>query len=150
MNNSYIEENDRERKRLIDLVNRITDRELSKQVYVEGWTVAVVFAHLAFWDERRIWLLRRWKKDGVRQSAYDDYITDMMNDSLLPFFLALEPRKAANMAVSIAEELDREIAGLSPKMVKAIEALGDPHALDRSIHRKLHLDEIDKLLAKEK
>ncbi len=47
------------------------------------------------------------------------------------------------MAVNAAAALDRELEGISPELIKAIEALGDEHALDRSIHRKMHLDEIE-------
>jgi uncharacterized protein (UPF0371 family) len=50
------------------------------------------------------------------------------------------------MAVSIAEEIDRELENLSPEIADAIISLGDHHALNRSIHRKMHLDDIANLL----
>jgi hypothetical protein len=104
-----------------------------------------MLAHLAFWDKRRLVLLQKWQQ-GVSASAMNDDIVDMINDALLPFFLEIPPRKAADMAVAIAEEIDGELEKLSPDLVKALNDLGDRHALNRSIHRKMHLDEIEILL----
>jgi hypothetical protein len=140
----FVAENARERERLRNLVNKITDEELTLVLNVEGWTVAVSLAHLAFWDERRLVLVRRWKKKGVTPSPIID--EDIVNDALVPLLLAIPPRKAANLSVLMAEALDRELEEASPDLIAAIEALGDKHALNRSIHRKMHLDEIEALL----
>jgi hypothetical protein len=143
MDRPFIVENARERERLRALVGRITDEELGLLLYDEGWTIAVALAHLAFWDQRRLVLVRKWKQQGVTPSPIDDDIT---NDALLPFLLALHPRVAANLSISSAEALDHELEGASPDLVTAIESLGDRHALDRSIHRRMHLDDIESLL----
>ena len=146
MDNAYIQENRKQKERLSRLVNEISDRELSLKLYSEGWTVAVALAHLAFWDQRRLLLVRKWEKEGYNPAAYNDDTTNLINDILLPFFLALDPRKAARMAVLIAEELDRELEKISPDLKEALLKSGDRHALNRGVHRKMHLDEIDKLL----
>ena len=88
------------------------------------------------------------KKKGVSPSPMDDNLVDIINDSLFPFFRELTPRKAADLAVSTTEQIDSEVEQLSPDFVKAISALGDRHALKRSIYRKMHLDEIEILLKK--
>jgi hypothetical protein len=139
----FVAENARERERLRNLVNEITDDELMLVLNVEGWTVAVALAHLAFWDERRLVLIRKWKKKGVAPSPIDE---DIVNDALVPLLLAIPPRKAASLSILTAEALDRELEEASPDLIAAIEALGDNHALNRSIHRKMHLDEIEALL----
>ena len=139
----FIAENARERERLRKLVNEITDEELTLTLNVEGWTVAVALAHLAFWDERRQVLVRKWKKKGITPSPIEE---DIVNDALVPLLLAIPPRKAANLSILTAEVLDRELEEASPDLIAAIEALGDSHALNRSIHRKMHLDEIEALL----
>jgi hypothetical protein len=146
MEKNYIIENNRERERLCALVNRITDEELTCTLYKEGWTVAVALAHLAFWDTRRIILMKKWKKEGVTPSPSDD---DVFNDTLLPFFLKLDPREAARFAALSAITLDRELERLSPEMITAIDGLGDRHALNRAIHRKMHLDDIEALLERQ-
>ncbi len=71
---------------------------------------------------------------------------DTVNDALVPFFLALPPRKAAEMAVSISAELDRELESSSDDFIAGLEKTGDRHALNRGVHRKMHLDEIESLL----
>ena len=143
MTQQFVADNARGRERLRNLVAKLTDEELTLTLNAEGWTVAVALAHIAFWDQRRLVLLRKWKKKGVTPSPFD---SDVINDALVPFLLAVPTRKAASLAISMAEELDRELEEASPDLIAAMEATGDIHALDRSIHRKLHLDEIEALL----
>jgi hypothetical protein len=143
MDNSFIIENRKERERLQNLVNRLTDKKLSLILYKEGWTVAVALAHLAFWDQRRLELIKKWKNTGVEPSPVD---MDTINNALIPFFLAIPPRKAAELAVSIAEEVDRELEALPTVLIEAIQNSKDAHALNRYLHRQMHLDDIEKLL----
>jgi hypothetical protein len=107
----------------------------------------IALAHLAFWDYRRIVLLRKWKEKGVSPSPMD---TEVVNDTLLPFFLSLPPRRAAALAVEMAENLDCALETLPDEMITDIGKQGDVHALNRAVHRKMHLDEIDGLLQKER
>ncbi len=143
MDGQYVIENNKGRERLRQLVNDITDDELTLILYKEGWTIAAALAHLAFWDERRLILVRKWRQQGITPSPMDE---NTMNDVLVPFFLEIPPRNAANLSISIAEELDRELENSSPEFVKAMESTGDRHALNRGIHRKMHLDDIEALL----
>lgn len=147
MDRQYIIDNEHELNRLRKLVDTITDEELSLTLYKEGWTIAVALAHVAFWDRHRLSLVRKWKQEGVKSSSFDENI---INDALIPFFLEIKPRKASEMSITTAEELDRELVNLSPELISAIEALGDRHALNRSIHRKMHLDDIDTFLRSER
>ncbi len=62
------------------------------------------------------------------------------------FYWHYLPRKTAELAVTCAEKVDKEIENVTPELAKAIEHLGDRHALNRGIHRKMHLDEIEVLL----
>jgi hypothetical protein len=143
MDRSYIAENNRERERLRHLADSLTDEELALVVYQEGWTIAAALAHLAFWDQRRLILVRKWKQKGVSPSPMDE---DTVNDALVPFFLEIPPRKAANLAISTARELDHELEESSPDFIAEMESTGDRHALNRAIHRKMHLDDIESLL----
>jgi hypothetical protein len=94
--------------------------------------------------------MRKWKASGVvtLPPVNWDTINDTLlpNDALLPFLLAIPPRTAANMAITSAEAIDCAIEETSPEMISEIERLGDKTRLHRSIHRKLHLDEIEALL----
>ena len=143
MKPDYLSENNRERERLKKLVKSLTAEELKLVIYKEGWTIAVIFAHLAFWDNYAQSLLRKWKRDGISPSHHE---WDNINDSLLPLALALSPRTAANMAILTADAVDHEIEKLSAEFVNKIESLKEPYRLNRSIHRKLHLDEIEAFL----
>jgi hypothetical protein len=137
-------ENKRELERLRVLVSRITDEELKLPYYKEGWTVAAGLAHLAFWDQYGLAVLRRWKQDGVVAHSHSD--SNAVNDAFFNIALAMPPGLTGRLAVAAAEEIDREIGTLSAQFVKAVEALNEPFRLYRSIHRKLHLDEIEALL----
>ena len=145
MDRPFVSENAKERERLSSLVERLTDEELC-QPLGDDWTIAVALAHLSFWDQRSLFLLRKWKKSGVVEPTIMDI--DVTNDSLLSTWLALPPRAAANLAVSSAEEIDRELEEATPDLITKIESLGEKFRLYRSIHRKLHLDEIEEILSK--
>ena len=137
MDRSFVGENARERERLRSLVERISDDELSLPMGSD-WTISVSLAHLAFWDQRSLVLVREWKRQGIEPSPID---VDIINESLLPTWLALPPRVAANLALAAAEAIDRELAECPSDLVAEIERMGDRSRLYRSIHRKLHLDQ---------
>ena len=142
MDKPFIQENAREREKLIALVKRLNETEL-KLPLTAGWTIAAALAHLAFWDQWSLVRLRRWKQSGVQASSVDQ---DAINDSFLPIALAMEPRTAAKLAVASAEAVDRELEEIPDELILAIERLGDRFRLYRSMHRKLHLDEIEAVL----
>jgi hypothetical protein len=144
MDRPFVAENAKARERLGSLVVRITDEELNLPLG-NGWTIAVALAHLAFWDQRSLVLMRKWKQSGVELSPID---IDVTNDSLLPLWRAIPPRATADLAVSSAEAIDRELEEASSDLIDAIESLGEKFRLYRSIHRRLHLDEIEEALAK--
>jgi hypothetical protein len=144
MDRPFAPQNERERKRLQTLVARLSDRELQNPMD-DGWTVAVTLAHLAFWDQRSLLLLRRWKKTGkVELSPID---IDLTNEALLPLWRALPGRTAAELALAAAEAIDRELESYPLTLIPAIEAAGDRYRLYRAEHRQWHLDQIAKALA---
>jgi hypothetical protein len=112
----------------------------------DDWTIAIALPHLAFWGQRSLILLRKWRKSGrVKLSPID---IDVTNDCLLPLWQALEPRVAANLAVSSAQEVDREVEAISPDLIPKIEGIGEKSRVYRSVHRKIHIDQIEDLLKK--
>lgn len=141
---SFIDKNRLERERLKALVARLNDRELSLPLG-GGWTVAAALAHLAFWDRRALILIEKWEQSGVAPSATD---TDIINEALLTFCLALPPREAARLALECAEAIDRKLESIPAEMVEAIRAAGNPINLPRGIHRAEHIEEIEAALAK--
>jgi hypothetical protein len=143
MERQFIIDNKKERDRLKKMVARLTDEELRLVIYKEGWTIAAVLAHLAFWDNYALALLKRWKTDGVSPSPHE---WDNINDALFPLTLEIPPRIAAQSAVSSADATDNEVRKSTVKFIKSVEKLNEPYRLNRSIHRKAHLDEIEAFL----
>jgi len=144
---SYIAENDTQRERLRSLVRRLTDQELGRPMSA-GWTIAAVLGHLAFWDQRLLVLLERWEREGPAAvpQALDHAAVDWINDAAKPLLLALLPRRAADLAVSIAEAVDRKVKALPDEFVVRNVAAGTPVNLLRAEHRREHLDEIERAL----
>jgi len=146
MEREWIANNNKQRARLKKFVSEITDKELKLVIYKEGWTIAVMLGHLAFWDERRLALAKRWRQGDLTRSDIDGVDMHTVNDALVPFFLALPPRTLAELAVNAAEKLDKELKSLPIDILPRIQAMGDRNALNRGHHRKMHLDEIDAFL----
>jgi hypothetical protein len=142
---NYVEANAKGRERLRALVNRLSDEELAFQAG-DGWTIAAILAHLAFWDYRVLALITRWKSAGVGPSPID---VDGVNDAAKPLCLAIPGRKAARLAVDAAETVDAELANLPEDLRSEIDVLVQEgkFRLDRSIHRDEHLDQIERILA---
>jgi len=142
---SHDAETDTERERLRALVARLSDKELSLPMPA-GWTVAGVLAHIGFWDARAIYWLDKWAR-GVAPTPYEPENTEAVNESAKPLCLALPPRDAANLALRLANEADGKVKALSASMLAKIRATGGPpFNLSRAIHRKEHLDEIERAL----
>jgi hypothetical protein len=143
---SYIEANAQGRARLWTLASGLTDEELALPAD-DGWTVAALLAHLAFWDYRVLVLLVRWKKaGGVGPSPID---VDGVNDATKPLCLAIPVRAAAGLALNAAEAVDAELEHLPEDLKPGIDQLVQEgkFRLDRSIHRNEHLDQIERILA---
>ncbi len=142
MDRAFVAENAKELERLRRLVNWISDEELRLPLW-EGWTIAIALAHLSFWDQRALVLLKKWKTNGVTPSPIDD---DVTNDSILPLCSAISPRVAANLAVVAAEAIDFELEKASEDLIREIWKLNERFRLYRCDHRKLHLDQIESLI----
>ena len=141
---SYIALNDRERRRLEALVERLDDAALGRAMPA-GWTVAAVLAHLAFWDQRIVVLTDLLKRGATvpRELAAD---VDWINDAAKPLQLALPPRRAATLAVETARAADHAVASLSDDLLARNTAAGSPINVLRAEHRREHLDEIEQAL----
>jgi hypothetical protein len=145
-NRSYIAENDRERRRLDALVDKLDDAALIRAMPA-GWTVAAVLAHLAFWDQRIIVFIEMLKR-GAAVPVEKQEDVDWINDAAKPMQLALPPRRAATLTVETARATDQAVATLSEELLAKNASAGSPINLLRATHRREHLDEIEKVLAR--
>jgi Mycothiol maleylpyruvate isomerase N-terminal domain len=139
----YVESNARSRERLERLSER-GDVELAVQL-PGGWTVAVVFAHLAFWDG---WAGARWDQ-YERDGSFEDLpgsLQELANRAAMPQWLALPPRRALTLAMEAAERLDARLEKLPDEAIARVLETGRQVMVDRSLHRGPHLDEIEQAL----
>ena len=142
---SHLDRNDHERVRLATLAERLTEEQLALPLD-DDWTVAALLAHLAFWDR---FVLVRWQRDLAAGTPIDplaEAIQELINAAAAADWLAVPGRAAAREAVAAAEALDRAIAALPPTVIEETRARGLTRLLDRSIHRREHLDAIEATL----
>jgi hypothetical protein len=142
---SHDVETDAERRRLRALIAKLSDADLARPM-PGGWTVAAVLAHAAYWDARAIYWIDTWGPDG-EPTTYEPENVEAVNDAAKPLCLALRPRDAAQLALRLADEADGKVKALSDAMLTKIRAKGGPpFNLSRAIHRKEHLDDIEREL----
>ncbi|MEW5939788.1 MAG: DinB family protein [Chloroflexota bacterium] len=141
LDNSYIELNRASRERIRALADRLTDEEMKTRVG-EHWTVGVVFAHIAFWDRRVMYVLDRTERDG---KLFIPEIDIFVNDLSLPLWLAVPPREAARLAIETCEECDRRLESFDPKLREEIFNY-NKRWIVRALHRNEHLDEAEAAL----
>ena len=63
VDDAILTENATQLQRVKSLAGRLSDADLQRDAG-GGWTVAVVFAHLAFWDRVYLGVLSDWGKAG--------------------------------------------------------------------------------------
>lgn len=141
MAHPFIEENNVSRRRLEALTRRLSPTDLARTT-PSGWSVAGLLAHLAFWDQRVLVLLRRWQAQDVDESPVDP---DAMNDALKPLCHALEPQAAIELCLASARAVDAELEGISAELIQEIEASPAHFRFNRGLHRNDHLDEIERI-----
>lgn len=138
MDRSFIELNRASTERIRALAARLTDEEMQTKVG-EHWTVGIVFAHLAWWDRRVMYVLDMTEKAG---KLFIPEIDIFVNDLSLPLWAAIPPRAAARIAIETAEILDKRLEEYSPALLEEIYNYNTRWVI-RALHRGEHLDEAD-------
>jgi hypothetical protein len=145
---SYIQKNDLERQRLRVLVTGLSDDELRAKVN-EFWTVAGIFGHLAFWDARAEFLIKKLQRgEPFTESDNEPDDPTWLNDSTRDLIHAIPTRALAELALQQAEDVDQLAASLDDALL-AKTWPDDPRApvsVNRANHRGEHLDELAKAL----
>ena len=141
IDNEVLTENAVQLRRLQSLATRLSDADLQR----DAWTVAVAFAHLAFWDRLCLGVLSAWTTLGTPQD--DPTPNDsVLNDALLDEWLSLPPRSAMALAVTAAQSVDAAVERLDDSVVDAILTHGQEHLLKRGRHRREHLNQTQRAL----
>ena len=138
---SYKDLNRASKERIRTLAERLTDEEMQTKVG-EHWTVGIVFAHLAWWDRRVMYVLDMTEKNG---SLFIPEIDIFVNDLSLPLWAAVPPREAARIAIETSETLDKRLEEYDPALLEEIFNYNKRWVI-RALHRNEHLDEADAAL----
>ena len=138
---SFVELNRASTIRMRELAERLSDTELQTCVG-EHWTIAVVFAHLAFLDRRALYVLDATERAGqVINPDFDIFV----NDLALPLWVAIPPREAVRICLETAEALDKRLEMYPPDLLELVRAEYKRY-LFRAYHRNEHLDEAEAAL----
>jgi hypothetical protein len=143
MNETYRAGNAAERQRLLWLTAQLTDADLNRKLD-DGWTIAAHLAHLAFWDQYALSLINGWERSGFMKVTLAT--VDALNEAAHLLSNAIPPQAAIQLAQAAAEAMDRKLETITPELANAIEAGGHIRILRRALHRREHLDEIEKVL----
>ena len=125
-------------ERMRKMINQLSEEELSKSIGSD-WTISITLAHLALWDQRVIFVIESAKKNNKLHAPYYDY---QLNDILTPILRAIPAREAARMAITMSEKLDNELEQCSTQLLNEMKEV-NRRLIERSLHRNLHLDEIE-------
>lgn len=151
VDSSYVQRNAASRQRLASIVERLGAADLQLPTEADGWTIAQVIGHLAFWDR---FLAARWRSAlasgaGAQPANLPHEVADLLNEALAHAWGAAADVAGAGVReiLAAAEAVDGIIAGLPGETpIDAILA-ERPALLDRSIHRQEHLEAIEAALA---
>jgi hypothetical protein len=127
--------------RIRTLAASLTDEQFQRRVG-EHWTVSVVFAHLAFWDERVLVVLDWTEREGKITAPTIDTV---VNDIALPQWLVFPPHEATRLALATAEKLDKRLEDYPPELLEQVFEFNKRYVL-RALHRNEHLDEAEQAL----
>lgn len=131
---------------LADLVASLDDEDFDR-AGDDGWSVGVVLAHLAFWDRM---VVGRWNGAGAAGEAcpadLPEFVADLVNDALLPTWRALSSTEAATLVLDAAADVDVLVAALPDASVDAAVGAGLGRLVDRSLHRRDHIEQIRQIL----
>ena len=143
MDREFIELNRASRERMKTLANSLSDEQMLTRVG-EHWNVAIVYAHLCWWDRRVMYVLDMTEKNN---KLFIPEIDTFVNDLSLPLWAAVPPREAVRLALENAEVLDKRLEEYSPSLLEEIFHYNKRWVI-RALHRGEHLGEAEAALKK--
>jgi len=141
LDKSYIELNRASRERMRKLAESLTDEQMQTKVG-EHWTVSIVYAHIAFWERRTMYVLDETEKAGKLTYPELDVV---INDISLPLWAVIPPRDAARIALENAEAVDKRLESYPQALLEEVHNKYERWVF-RASHRNEHLDEADAAL----
>ncbi len=139
-----IRDNRQERERLVSLATNLREGDFQHRL-PNGWTVTMALGHLAFWDLRQATLLKRWLEQGVKPGSLD---AEAINEPLSILCGSIYPQAVVRLVVEAAETIDHAVEQLTPAQTEELMKMGLERNLHRALHRRDHLDKIEKSMGK--
>lgn len=131
------------RERLVAVVAQLGDRDVKIE---GGWTAAGLLGHLAFWDGFALARLDKHLREGAPLELGSEKIADHINAAAMPQWLSAPTAVAGRTAIAAATAIEGSVAALPAEVLDEVKALGKAFIIDRSAHRKEHLDQIERAL----
>lgn len=147
MTNDHNARNRMSRERLAALVSRLGDRDITVEA---GWTAAALLGHLAFWDGFAFARLDKHLREGAPLELGSEKVADHINAAAMAQWHDTPIAVAGRRAIAAATAIEGMVAGVPAEVVERVKSLGKPFIVDRSAHRKEHLDQIERALREER
>ncbi len=143
---SFIQENEAARVELGEFIARLDERSFNSAVG-SGWTISTSLCHLAFWDHRVLFLLRKWESSGqIETSRLSSQSIDSINQAVNAVSQAMPGSAAAKLALDCALAVDSYLTGISDELIGQLVSAGLERYLRRSLHRCEHLQKMREAL----
>ena len=151
---SFIEKNAASRQRLAAIVERLRTTDLQLPCEADGWTIAQVLGHLAFWDRS---MVVRWQaalESAGNGGALDPVgipseLTEAINPPLADLLGKWTGRLGTAIpaeALAAAQAVDSLLESIADRIPASLVEL-KPFAVNRWSHRESHLDQMERALA---
>jgi len=141
LDKSYVELNRKSRERMHTLADGLSDEEMRTKVG-EHWTVSIVYAHIAWWDRRVMYVLDMTEKNG---KVFIPEIDIFVNDLSLPLWAAVPPKEAVRIAMENAEAVDKRLEEYPESLLEELHNYNKRWVI-RALHRDEHLNEAEEAL----
>ena len=145
MTHDFVQENEASLWELQAVIEGLNENDFGREVGA-GWTVATLLYHLAFWDQRTLYLLKEWQCSQFEAFRLSPQAIHSINEATKILVQAIPGHAAAQLALASAEAVDSEVAKLRDDLLQQIVAAGFERALRRSLHRRVHLSRIQEAL----
>lgn len=146
---SFIDENEAARVDLSKFIASLDERSF-KCMVGSGWTISTSLCHLAFWDQRVLFLLMEWEKSGqIEMSRLSSQSIDSINQAVNLISQAVPGPRGAQLALHSASAVDSYLSAITDELIGQLVSAGLERYLRRSLHRREHLQRMREALHRE-
>ena len=143
---SFIAENEAARLDLSKFIARLDEHSFKCQVGSD-WTISTSLCHLAFWDQRVLFLLMEWGRSGqIETSRLSSQSVDSINQAVKVISQLVPGPAAAHLALNSASAIDSHLSAISDEWIDRLVSAGFERYLRRSLHRREHLQRMREAL----